>query len=66
VSFFIDKTECCLYDVILNMYVVFPTICNLIRFVSLLLLSNNDLNETLDEMVAKFKEWYPDMLSASS
>ena len=30
------------------------------------LLSNNDLNATLDEMVAKFKEWYPDMLSTSS
>ena len=27
------------------------------------LCSNNDLDKTLDEMVAKFKEWYPDMLS---
>eukprot|EP00986_Skeletonema_menzelii_P002911 scaffold844_cov142-Skeletonema_menzelii.AAC.2 len=26
-------------------------------------LVNNDLNKTLDEMVAKFKEWYPDMLN---
>ena len=29
---------------------------------SSLLFSNNDLNKTLEEMVAKFKEWYPDML----
>jgi acyl carrier protein phosphodiesterase len=29
---------------------------------SVLLFSNNDLNKTLEEMVAKFKEWYPDML----
>ena len=35
----------------------------LIRFASHLLLSNNDLDKTLDEMVAKFKEWYPDMLA---
>eukprot|EP00984_Skeletonema_dohrnii_P027355 scaffold16874_cov123-Skeletonema_dohrnii-CCMP3373.AAC.7 len=26
-------------------------------------LVNNDLNQTLEEMVAQFKEWYPDMLS---
>jgi acyl carrier protein phosphodiesterase len=29
---------------------------------SSLSLSNNDLNKTMEEMVAKFKEWYPDML----
>jgi hypothetical protein len=32
-------------------------------FVSPLPISNNDLNQTLDEMVAKFKDWYPDMLN---
>ena len=26
-------------------------------------ISNNDLNQTLDEMVTQFKEWYPDMLN---
>jgi len=45
-------------NVLFNRIVVSPA-C----FAAPLLFSNNDLNQTLEEMVAQFKEWYPDMLS---